>query len=381
LIDSLFEELGAAFREQGWVVRREPAGGPPGYKADFLFHRKGLRYVAELRVAREARRPELPALLADAFVRAQVGAQVHRARPLAIVGAPAISDEWAAELADHAGRFFDGAAWGLIDGRGRLELHGPGLEALRRLPKTLARSPARAESLPDVFSDLGQWMAKVLLAPSLPEKLLRAPRANVAGPTRLSQLAEVSIPSASRFLSRLEQLHFLDRRDGVRLVQRAKVLADWRRAARFVRDDLRCRWLLPEGDSQQQLVTALRSFMKEEAPQSGRACLGLFAACERLGLGFVRGAPVHLYLEQVSEAALERLGLGLASPGEAVDVFVREPTFPEAVFRGAVQQEGVRVADVVQCWLDVSDHPVRGAEQAEHLWRRVIKPQIVGEAS
>jgi hypothetical protein len=35
------------------------------------------------------------------------------------------------------------------------------------------------------------------------------------------------------------------------------------------------------------------------------------------------------------------------------------------------------VADVIQCWLDVADHPVRGAEQAERLWERVLQPHLV----
>jgi hypothetical protein len=377
LIDSLFEQVGSAFRRAGWAVHREPSGGPPGYTADYLFERKGLRYVAELRIAREARRPELPALLADAFIRAQVGAKAHHGRPLAMVGAPAISDEWVVELADHAKRFFRGAAWGLIDGRGRLEVHGPGLEELRREPQRVSGRSARPESRPDLFSDRGQWMAKVLLAPSLPEGLLRAPRERIGGPSQLAHLAGVSVPSASRFLSRLDEFHHLERGDGVRLVRRAQFLADWRRVAGFVRDDKPCRWLLPGGDSLDQLVEALRENAKPTVPRSNRACLGLFAACERLGLGFVRGAPVHLYLERASDPALELLGLAPASRGEAVDVFVREPKFPEAVFRAAVPRDGVLVADVLQCWLDVADHPVRGAEQAEQLWRRVIEPQIV----
>ena len=264
-----------------------------------------------------------------------------------------------------------------IDGRGRLELHGPGLEELRREPELSLEKAARAESRPDVFSDRGQWMAKVLLAPSLPEGLLRAPRARIGGPSQLAHLADVSVPSASRFLSRLDELHYLERANGVRLVRRDQFLADWRRAARFPRDDKPCRWLLPAGDSLQQLADALQENAKSRAPESGRACLGLFAACKRLGFGFVRGAPVHLYLERASDSALESLGLAPASPGEAVDVFVREPMFPEAVFRGAVPQDGVWVADVLQCWLDVADHPVRGAEQANQLWRRVIEPRVL----
>jgi hypothetical protein len=41
-------------------------------------------------------------------------------------------------------------------------------------------------------------------------------------------------------------------------------------------------------------------------------------------------------------------------------------------FRGAVQREGVPIADIVQVWLDVSSHPTRGAVQAEEIRRHVL---------
>jgi hypothetical protein len=52
--------------------------------------------------------------------------------------------------------------------------------------------------------------------------------------------------------------------------------------------------------------------------------------------------------------------------------------WPESLFRGAVRPDGVPVADVIQCWLDVSSHPARGAEQAAFIWKRVLGPVIAG---
>ena len=57
----------------------------------------------------------------------------------------------------------------------------------------------------------------------------------------------------------------------------------------------------------------------------------------------------------------------LARNGESV---VRVPAFREPVFRAAVLQKGVPVADVLQVWLDVASHPARGAVQAEEIRRR-----------
>ncbi len=350
-------------------------GVATGYQADMVVTRGDKKYVVELRVAREARRPELPALLADAITRARAGAAAHGARPLGVVGAPSLSRAWRQELAAYAERFFPGEAWGLVDGAGGLVLLAPGLEALSSEPEPpRGDASMKVVARPDPFSDLGQWMAKVLLAPDLPERYLRAPRARAAGPKVLAEIAGVSLPTASRYASRLRELGFLaEGPAGLRLIRREALLAEWRQASRTLAQDLGCRWLIPESDSPRQLRRALQG--RGAGP---RLALGLFAACEQLGLGFVRGAPVHLHVEAASAELLETLGLAPVAPGERVDVFLRVPRFPEAIFRGAVDVEGVPTADVIQCWLDVSGHPVRGTEQAEQLYQRVLRKHLMG---
>jgi hypothetical protein len=48
------------------------------------------------------------------------------------------------------------------------------------------------------------------------------------------------------------------------------------------------------------------------------------------------------------------------------------PKNPQAVFRAAVEREGVPAADILQVWLDVSNHPARGKDQADLLRKRVF---------
>lgn len=126
------------------------------------------------------------------------------------------------------------------------------------------------------------------------------------------------------------------------------------------------RFLLPGSDPEAALARLCRQADDEEI------CLGLFLACERLGLSVVSGAPRHLYLPEPSKAKLEELGLIPCGPGEPADLLVRRPSFPMAVFQAAVRPPGFPpVADVVQCWLDLRHHPVRGREQAEAIARRL----------
>jgi hypothetical protein len=42
--------------------------------------------------------------------------------------------------------------------------------------------------------------------------------------------------------------------------------------------------------------------------------------------------------------------------------------------RPVVRHHGVPVPDIVQVWLDVSNHASRGKEQAEQIWKRVLAP-------
>ncbi len=104
-------------------------------------------------------------------------------------------------------------------------------------------------------------------------------------------------------------------------------------------------------------ITPSPDVKREPAP---RACLGLFAAAESLGFGFVHGIPPYFYLENLDREALSRMGLSPEGAEQRQDVYVRIPAFRESVFRAAVARDGVPVADIVQVWLDVSTHPARG---------------------
>ena len=81
-----------------------------------------------------------------------------------------------------------------------------------------------------------------------------------------------------------------------------------------------------------------------------------------------------LYVERLDRLALESMGLAPARPGQRADVFIRVPPFRESVFRAAVVRNELPVCDILQVWLDVADHPSRGASQAKEIWRQVLAP-------
>jgi hypothetical protein len=99
-----------------------------------------------------------------------------------------------------------------------------------------------------------------------------------------------------------------------------------------------------------------------------------------LGFKFVHGTQPHLYIERIDRKVLRELGLSLEVADHRADVFVRVPKNPEAVFRAAVERDGVPASDALQVWLDVSTHPARGKDQADLLRKRVFS-QILSKAN
>lgn len=374
-----FEDLVAnLFRQHGWRVKKEPMPADKG--ADIVVARGNRRYIIECKVASEGRPDRLVPLLSQAILQARAYAQAfpEPAAPLAVVGAPAISPSAARSLVSFLSQFAPDVAVGILDREGFRYFVGPGLEKLNAAP------PRRAhrQKLPPpesayLFSDLSQWMLKVLLAPLLSEDILRAPRREYRNASELAAVAEVSVMSAFRFVRQLRQEGFLDERDGpLRLVRRKELLHRWQAAHLRGSPELPLRWIIPV-KSQRQLQAALHSYRvqpnvkNEPAP---RACLGLFAAAESLGFGFVHGVPPYFYLESLDREVLSRMGLSPEGAEQRPDVYVRIPAFRESVFRAAVVRDGVPVADILQVWLDVSSHPARGEAQAEEILHRVLAP-------
>jgi hypothetical protein len=102
--------------------------------------------------------------------------------------------------------------------------------------------------------------------------------------------------------------------------------------------------------------------------------LGLHSACAALELGHVSGALPVVWTPTPDAAPLEEFGLVAVQPGQRTDVVLRVPRYPESLFRGVVKPGMSPVTDIIQCWLDTSHYRIRGQEQADFLWRQVLKP-------
>lgn len=358
--------LAALFEGSGWHVRRHPNDPGP----HLVVRRKGIEYAVEIKSAPEGRSDRLVPLFAQAVLQAAHAAR-QKAMPLAVVAAPSISPRAAERVMAFAQHYAPDAAAGVIDFEGFALFRGPHLEEMNAPGKDIPASMRK--SAPDsgqFFSDLNQWMLKVLLAPELPDELLASPRGQYRNASQLARAANVSVMSAFRFVQQLEREGYLhESASSFRLVRREDLFSRWQALSARTPREVSMRFLLP-GDRQAQLHRMLGS---------GRACLALFAAADALRLGFVSGVPSYVYVHRIQPANLAAWkNLRACAPGEPPDLIFRQAPAPQSVFRGMVRPEGLASCDVLQVWVDVASHPSRGREQADLIRRRVLHRLIEG---
>ena len=358
LAESLLARL---FEKSGWSVRFHPAGKEPG--CDLVAKRKGMEYSVEIKSASEGRADRLVPLFAQAVLQSARAAG-HNAAPLAVVAAPRVPLRVAQQILEFGEKYAPGAAAGVIDFEGLAMFRGPQLEELNASPAESPPAKRQSSDPAQIFSDLNQWLLKVLLAPDLPDELLAAPRGHYRNASQLARAANVSVMSAFRFVQQLQREGYLhESAPYLRLVRREDLFSRWQGLSLRSPREVSMRFVL-RGDRDVQIDRMLAS---------GRACLALFAAAEALRLGFVHGVPPYVYVQRARPADLAAWkNLRACEPGEPPDIIVRQAPAPQSVFRGLVRPRGQATCDVLQIWVDVATHPSRGREQAELIQKRAL---------
>jgi len=387
--ESLLRDL---FRRAGWRIYEQDDAG--SFAAMVVSVRRQ-KCAVIIKWSSEGRRDRLIPLLSQAVLEAQVEARRFNCAPVAIVASSYIPDSMARQVKQFGVSHAPNVGLGVMDAEGFRAFHGFGLEQLNseRLPDSQYGLAVQNGSSSYLFSDLNQWMLKILIGQQIPESLLNIPRGQYKSARQLAHAAGVSVMSASRFVRQLSSDGFLDERKGLlRLVRIKELMRQWQGATLRNLRELPACWIIPADKG--QFLSAVRSYSswfdaKEARPQktglgqlaapAARIAIGLFAAADTLGLGFVHGVTPHLYLEHLNLAVLGELGVSLDLEGRHPDLYIRIPENKESVFRAAVHHQGVAVCDIIQIWLDVSNHPSRGKEQADQIWKRSLAKHLQEE--
>lgn len=358
------------FRDHGWAVTAAQEGQGP----DLIVAQGAFRFAVEVKTVSEGRPDRVIPLLSQAILEAQAASvSLGDALPLAVV----CVEQAASSLLRHVESFVERYAIqvpiGIVSESGVRFFRGPALEALNQMLPEPARYAAHSTpQAVNLFSDLNQWMLKVLLARDVPDGLLQAPRQIYRTGAEFAQAAQVSAMSASRFLSQLRHEGFLDESSSqIVLVRREELFRRWRAAAMRTCPELPMRFLI-KAPVLSQIQTHLNGKVD--------ACLGLFAAADALSLGHVSGVPPYVYVPKLPRPDISEWPALVASAHERPDFILRQASFPQSTFRAAVDRNGVLACDAIQVWLDVANHPSRGAEQADFIYKKVMSPLVERQA-
>lgn len=354
------------FESNGWSVHSTDGRNP---RQNLIIQKDDQRLVVEIKAPSEGRADRVIPLLSQAILEAQANAlDAGNAHPLAVICVEQASSSLLKQICSFAERYAPNVPVGVVSANGLRHFLGAGLEELNAEPEEARWHGSAPSNQPvNLFSDLNQWMLKVLLAPEIPDHLLHAPRQKYQGGSELADAANVSPMSASRFLQQLRNEGYLDESSRhIVLVRRQELFRRWRSAVMRPSPELPMRFLI-RSPVEKQIQGLL-------AKHEGDACLGLFAAADALRLGHVSGVPPYIHVPKLpSRDDIRWRALVAASPSEIPDIIVRQALSPKSAFRGAVRQDDLIVSDVIQVWLDVANHPSRGEEQADLIYEKVLR--------
>lgn len=362
------QHVADVLRSHHWSVEVLPEASAC---ADLIIQRGEHRFIVEVKALSEGRPDRVLPMLSMAILQARAAAeQSGDAAPLAIVFVPQASPSLTRQVELFAQTFAKDVPVGIISRRGEQYFSNEALQPLNRGPRESGRLAAtRAPKAINLFSDLNQWMLKLLLACELPDGLLNAPRRSFKSGSDLAEAAQVSAMSASRFLQQLRSEGFLsDTSAHLKLVRREELFRRWGAAAMRPCPEMPCRFLLriPAAAQMRDLL--------ERHPDD--ACLGLFAAADALDIGHVSGVPPHVHVQKLPQVGASDWSGLMAHPTDRPDLILRQAAFPQSTFRGAVRRDGLLVADILQVWLDVMNHPARGSEQAGLIYSKYLLPLV-----
>ena len=164
--------LAKALQKTGWHVEQPPESADRA--ADIVALQGKEIYVFELKASSEARKDRAIPLISQAILEAQraAGQVSDRAIPVAVLASAHVSDSLAEDVKGFALRNAPDVGVGVIDAGGFRRFMGHGLEALNAERSHAVDATRKDVSPGNLFSDLNQWMLKILLSRSLPDSLL-----------------------------------------------------------------------------------------------------------------------------------------------------------------------------------------------------------------
>lgn len=221
----------------------------------------------------------------------------------------------------------------------------------------------------DLFSDKASLVLRVLMKASSPLGIRQIAEivSSGDGPALLSP------GYVSKIVAELERRGYADRRDeGVVLRRPVELLNDWVVSYRKHRKPVSKSYFLPAAGIE-SLMPQIAEVLDAEGVEyvysghAGASLVDRHAAFDE----------IDLYVKDARAAQDSLIAMGARSVDRGGNVNVILPYYKVSAFYDHQMPRGaMKVASSIQLYLDLYDYPVRGREQAEHLYERYLRPML-----
>lgn len=253
-----------------------------------------------------------------------------------------------------------------IDFAGNAWLVAPGVHIDRRgfgNPETEVREQR------DIFSDKASLVLRALLGARTPIGVRHIAESVSSGDEQI----QLTPGYVSKVIKELQRRSYAAKRDdGIVLRHADGLLSDWLVAYRGRKRPFSRSYFIAAPNAGSLLPDLVTAFDARHVDyvltgHAGASIVDRYADFD----------VVEVYVRSLDEADNVLIGMGARRVDRGGNVHVSLPYYKVSAFYGVQMPKGpIRIASDIQLYLDLYDYPVRGREQAEHLFERRIRPVL-----
>jgi hypothetical protein len=226
------------------------------------------------------------------------------------------------------------------------------------------------------FSDLDQWLIKVLLLSPLDiaYQFWGGPKGYAENAFQLSKLAGVSQMPANLWAQAMESCGYLKRigRKNMIPLRIEALIEEWIGRYRF-RDNriypFRSMFRVSNYDA---FIGELFEEIRLNSEELGEFGITAHLACKLHEVKHSSAKSIHIYCRGDIHNVARILKLVPSEEERKADLFLVEPKYPKSVFGGVLKKKELPVCDILQCYLDLYYLPDRGREQAAIVYENIV---------
>jgi len=226
------------------------------------------------------------------------------------------------------------------------------------------------------FSDLDQWLIKVLLLSPLDiaHQFWGGPKGYAENAFQLSKQAGVSQMPANLWAQAMESSGYLKRigRKNMIPLRIEALIEEWIGRYRF-RDNriypFRSMFRVSNYDA---FIGELFEEIRLNSEKLGELGITAHLACKLHEVKHSSAKSIHIYCRGDIHNVARILKLVPSEEERKADLFLVEPKYPKSVFGGVLKKKELPVCDILQCYLDLYYLPDRGREQAAIVYENIV---------